>query len=376
MDYCQSNLPNVRILVNNFQGLSAHEILQGLSTHNFALRYGQHQRLVSFKATGWMGLDYSELTSCLSSSPELDTLHLLSNRYSMDSMRPSFPDRKLRAEDRLPPIKELVLHNYSWAHSESSVMNFWNFSRLTHLELKEVCVNRFLRTVPTQFLQQLETLILEDLCDELINLATSRMYQLLLDIHALEKLSMKCLIGGILPAVLKHGAALRSLELRDYNGRTSKEPWCTFSIADVQSVGTACPNLAELTLDAWINDDKVSSSAFFMAETTIARMRNLRRLNIYSRTVQDLIPTRWNRASYSYMNKTVRIWLRKFLAVKLGAKMERVVIDVIVKGSAAMETDTQGSFGQAIWTYEDGKPMGEPAILEMYDPTGFGKFGR
>lgn len=251
-------------------------------------------------------------------SQNLETLHLTGGTSGLERRRTWIPDRLVLAGERLPAIKELVLHNYDWRHSSDNAVKFWDFIRVTHLELKGVSMHRFLSTIPPQHLLQVKTLILEDLCDTYTVGVTSKMRDLMSKIHALETLLMKYIVRKTLPSVLKHGATLRSLELRDYNGRNNDDCWSTFAVANIKTILRNFPGLMEFSFDAWLEDDKVSSNLYFLAGDVLPKMRNLRRLTIYTRTTQAKVPTLENKTSYSYTDEAVRMWLFKFSLVKKG----------------------------------------------------------
>jgi len=315
-------------------------------------------RLISFKVDKFELWTFSIIMGSLLSCPELRSLHLTGQYYSA-----AFLDIMLEEDDRLPPIQELVLRNYYWDHSRYTSINFWNWTKVTHLELQDVCVTRFLSTVTPEHLVQLRTFMLEPRCLDTKErkLASLMILNLLLKVHALEKLYLKCHLSVVFGGIIKHGSSLRSLELRDFRGRGSKE-FCALSIDCVEAVGRSCPNLMELGMEVHFKANEGRANALHIVDTAITEMRNLRRLTLYTSTYQLNLPSAQNRDSFYHLDTAVRGWLHWFLGSKKGAEFEIIILKLRVEGGKATgDCIVPASVGMA-WTYKNGKGIGLPAI--------------
>lgn len=54
--------------------------------------------------------------------------------------------------DRLPPIKKLALTSVSWKSTAQDSDNLWNWTQITHLELRYMGVDNLLKDVSLEYL--------------------------------------------------------------------------------------------------------------------------------------------------------------------------------------------------------------------------------
>ena len=218
-------------------------------------------------------------------SRELDALHLVN---AEPTHRATIHDWDISDGDRLPPAKELILDGYNWRHSPQVAANFWNWTAMLRLELRNVCIVRILRAVPTEQLVQLQSLVLDDHCDTRHDEANELMCDLLSHVRALEKLRMKCTLRSAIPTILKYVSRLRFLDLRDYSGPVSSQ-WLTLSEEDLDGIRRTCPHLMELVLDVKFGSHTSLHKPDQMIENTLTEFRNLRRLTIHTRIKANFI---------------------------------------------------------------------------------------
>ena len=220
--------------------------------------------VTSCKVKEWFGSHRTAFTTLKNLLPDqscLETLYLVSRKHHA-----TIRDRDIADTDRLPPVLKLVLRGYNWNHSPAITIAFWNWSRLTHLELERVSILRFLQTVPVECLLQLQVFIADRYCSAKGRdvMTLDLLCNLVSQVKALRKLRMKSKFDGrYVPAILKQGKSLMSLDVREsteyasiypwINTRTTHQPWRSSSmslqISQLTAIGEQCPHLMELTLD-------------------------------------------------------------------------------------------------------------------------------
>ena len=160
-------------------------------------------------------LDVDSIETMLLAAPQLVTLSCFGH------------GRFIRASDdnntdRLPPIKKLALTSVSWKSTAQGSDNLWNWTQITHLELRYMGVDNFLKDVSLQHLVQLWTLLVIGFpshleADRTEIRRTIKICNLIRKVHVLKTLVLrsKILNIGHLSAILKHGPSLRFLGIRD-----------------------------------------------------------------------------------------------------------------------------------------------------------------
>lgn len=204
-------------------------------------------------------LDGLEVKKLLLSMKQMKVLHLkaFENEATMS-------DSNISAADRLPALEELMLHGYDWQFSAITAVTFWDWTKITHLELVRVTMLPFLRTVPPENLLHLKTFVSdsffvrEPLNWDETNGLLCKLVRLML---SPEKLGIRINRGlhdnrnidsmaNCVRAIATHGQSLRSLDLQGHWSRDDDRykdlvrDWKK-DLPSLQS----CPNLMELTLD-------------------------------------------------------------------------------------------------------------------------------
>ena len=222
-------------------------------SHNLGYTYLPTAQLTSLKFTEWDQFSYQYVSPLLLGNDQLKTLHI-AGKYNGTMIE----ENDIGDQDSLPPVEELSLQNYDWDHSPPIINSFWNWSKLTVLELRRVPILHFLYTVPAENLAQLQVFRTDGFCLDNTDWdqATRSLSDLISKIRHLHELSLTCNVGEhrIILSVLGHGATLNALELRSYH-----DPFATHlaerisqkrvSRAQLCHIRATCPHLTTLALD-------------------------------------------------------------------------------------------------------------------------------
>ena len=172
-------------------------------------------------------------------------------------------DDAILVSDRMPAIKELVLDGYMWSHSPATAVNFWNWSRITHLELRRVPIIPFLETVTPEHLIHLRTFKTDGFCPEIVFKfeGYKLVIRLLHEIKALKNLSISLhvdhidedLKNNLVRAISRHGRSLLSLEIgeqrEDTNPLVLHLPTPPAPMVYVALLKSCLTNVVELSLE-------------------------------------------------------------------------------------------------------------------------------
>ena len=172
-------------------------------------------------------------------------------------------DDTIHPYERMPAVKELILDGYMWNHSPANAVRFWNWSRITHLELRRVPIIPFLSTVTPEHLVHLRTFKTDGFNPEILLKAEGCEYliRLLNGIKALQNLSIflhidrtdEDLKETLVRAISRHGKSLRSLEFGEPKEDTSRflmhVPTPPTQIDYVAELKSWLSNVVELSLD-------------------------------------------------------------------------------------------------------------------------------
>lgn len=257
------------------------------------------------------------LKKVLLESPELEDLSLT---WSIRS--PHFLNWNIRDGERLPPVRKLVLRGIDWHLSPLSAVTFWDWSRISHLELYVVPIVRFLRTVKPEHLPNLRTFMTDSWCSR-SSPSTHERTQLLCNfakgIQSLERLAMRCeaednKVPQYIEAVTEHASTLRSLHIRTPN---LERHW-RFVVKDLTALHSVCPELRELGFEL---EMKVTSQPSATLTTTIAGFRKLRSLTVYA---SMLIENR--KQAFNEDRAVAFAWIKDLVSSKQGVQLEKVVI--------------------------------------------------
>ncbi|KAL2036711.1 hypothetical protein N7G274_010583 [Stereocaulon virgatum] len=385
-------------------------VIEGVSLcpkNHFLITIAPCPQVVSYQFVYCDPLNFDVIKSLLLRAPNLERLNLTCAGLSVD-------DSDIRRGERLPALKELILHSYLWHHSAHTATNFWNWTKITHLELVDVCLVNFLWTVPWQDLVQLKVLVLENCCRcgsqgvhrALVPRLNSALCLLLERIHSLVKLGIQSSLRSILYPAMRHGASLTSLCLRDLEDHALRNE-------DLTLIRVKCRKLTYLALDVRFNSQFPQlSKPSQLIDEALAKFRNLRRLTVYTnleqqdsyqqymvqqppivqhrpqsphlrrppsqqRSVQQspiglyethmptfsqYMVTEPNslgplRHDYLSTDITVQTWLRGLLAAKTGAAFERVIVCVGI-GNVDLTGLPSAHLHQVVtYTYTEGQSV-------------------
>ncbi|KAI0105763.1 F-box domain-containing protein [Nemania sp. FL0031] len=189
--------------------------------------------------------------------------------------------------ERLPPFKELYLRSYDWNHSAIAVRQHWDFSEIRQLDMVNVPLGPFLRSVSFADFQHLETLRLDGANVQLPYTGqdiTRGLYILIRQIRALADLKITCDIQSFpLDGILQHGQSLQSLCFRDFTGFTDEHRRCpTLKLEDLDVLSCALVKLRTLELDM---DEKCCEPHHFLY--TLCNFRRLNTLTLHTQTIID-----------------------------------------------------------------------------------------
>ena len=173
------------------------------------------------------------------------------------------PDDVIHPYERMPAVKELVLDGYMWNHSPANAVRFWNWSRITHLELRRVPIIPFLATVTPEHLIHLRTFKTDGFNPEVLFKfeGCEFLIRLLHGIKALKNLSIslhidrinEALKENLVRAISRHGKSLRSLEFGEQEEDTSPllmhVPTHPTQMNYVAALKSWLTNVMELSLD-------------------------------------------------------------------------------------------------------------------------------
>lgn len=202
--------------------------------------------------------DRSPIQNFLLGKENLETL-----RLSCTGAGVAIPDVAIETHERMPAVKELLLDGYSWDHSPTTAVKFWNWSRISHLDLRRVPIIPFLSTVTPEHLVHLRTFKTDGFCPEMF--VDSEVCQLFIrlvhGIKALEHLSIflhfdrndEDLKENLVRAISRHGSSLRSLEFGDRKENTAPlivhVPTNPTQMKYVAELRSSLTNVVELSLD-------------------------------------------------------------------------------------------------------------------------------
>ena len=202
--------------------------------------------------------DRTPIQDFLLGKEKLEILHLTCTGSGV-----TVSDDAIQPYERMPAVKELVLDGYMWNHSPETAVRFWNWSRITHLELRMVPIIPFLATVTPEHLTNLRTLKVDGFCPEVVfkSEGCEFLIRLLDGIKALEHLNIFLHIDRIdedlkeklVHAISRHGRSLRSLEFRERKTATSRlimhVPTLPKQMKYVAELKSWLTNVVELSLD-------------------------------------------------------------------------------------------------------------------------------
>ena len=181
--------------------------------------------------------------------------------------------------ERMPALKDLVLKSYDWNHTRNDVLQHWDFSRLTSLELISVPSFNFLKSVPFSNFANLRNLNVQDYSVHLPDRRYEATRELCTLVHghirALESLLLTCHVEAfLLDSIIRHSASLQVLSLRDYVGFGDEFRRCpTIQPTSVSLMARTATRIHTLELDMDIT--RVDPRRFLRALSEFPRLTQL-----------------------------------------------------------------------------------------------------
>lgn len=196
--------------------------------------------------------------------PRLQKLHLVDRK--IEQYNPDDVTIKIHEDQnvtRLPALKELIIDGYHWTHRLRKDTNLWNWSDLTHLELKNVNVTNFLYKVQPHCLSGLKVFIEKYACDSMQHChgkKTIGLYNLMMHTTALEELEIRCdtHMSDITSIIARNSSHLRTLRLRCFSLHIESW-WTPLTVEQLKTIGSGCPQLMEMEVDLTLPSIPASS---------------------------------------------------------------------------------------------------------------------
>ena len=200
----------------------------------------------------------------------LQKLHLVHENFKTSSnYRPKIEVQQDQNVKRLPALRSLIIDGDGCNPSLWEGTNLWNWSQITHLELREVKVDKFLDYVPPQHLSGLKTFI-DTARIDFSEKKSTMLCSLLKHTTTLEELQTECDTQNskIIPTIARNCSHLHTLKLGCYSVRVGLW-WLPLTADQLKAVGTGCPQLMEIQVDlAWpSNSHTFSTSAGSTSQT-------------------------------------------------------------------------------------------------------------
>lgn len=201
-----------------------------------------------------------------------------------------------------------------------------------------MCMFHFLSGVPATQLAQLQVLVMDQRCRGgrivhrgLHTQITEMMCNLLDQISSMVKLSLKCDVRKILPAVLKHGSTLSWLQLMCYHDHPSPR-MNILRYEDLTLLRMKCRGLMDLTLDIEFDQQFHPPRPPPFIQSALAQFRNLRRLTVHLSFSDRRLPisyvqplVRGSHDNYP-IDTAVQSWLESLRSLKEGAEFAKMVV--------------------------------------------------
>ena len=224
---------------------------------------------------------------------DVKVLHLRAIKQSYPWIPPEFDGIWSPARQRLPPYEEVLLENCNFNYPDIFANEFFDWSRIVHLELRSVPISAFLGRVHPQLLATLQTFLTDgcavykpadrEWADKLICC-------LFRWVKALRRLAFfgEDLATACVPALFSHGQTLCELDIRkfDSNGRKTFDRQYLDSSANYLPLLVAhFPKLTDLTVEYPTSQPCTSGTEAWASH--IAKCRNLRRLHVIGPYIDD-----------------------------------------------------------------------------------------
>ena len=277
----------------------------------------------------------SQIKKLLLASPKMETLDL-----TYDKGDEVVADWDVKKGEKLPPFKNLNIYRMDWGFSLVEGVNFWDWSKITHLGMKEVPIIPFLKTVPPEYLMGLRTFKTDcwgsgDSKEE----ASKLLCNLVQKIASLEILEMKCsmekTVDQCIQAIIKHGSSLHSLSLRDFDVPQDFPGWpSVLSIKKLTALRSACPTLTGLEIDIKLKLENLEKMGSILT-TTLASFRNLRELKLHTWVSPE---TATDDYYYEILKVVAHPWIEDLKSSKSGVEFDSLSLYFHIVSLTALES--------------------------------------
>lgn len=236
---------------------------------------------------------------------ELESLHLVANTATQDTdmgahLRQGLAYRlyQMRASIKMPAVRDLVLENYDWRHDRQDTKSLWNWTRIVRLELRNVPLLSFLRTVVIEEFVNLQDFTTDecklldmDQYDEAISglcrlISTAKTFRRLRTQNLNITENPPCIA-----ALQKHSETLFELSLRDQDHFIDNVVSNLYRHyrSDIEVLVDNFPKITDLTTDVSFGPELDQDVERIKM---LCEYRNLRRLTLYARQcyTEDVIP--------------------------------------------------------------------------------------
>ena len=238
--------PNVQF---HFEGIRA-STYRPINFSHFPI-----SNLTSCKIAAWESPQYPLIREFLFERPSVQELHLIHGKcWNFEGGRPRIDVRDDWTFKDLPALKTLIIEGYDWNHSPWESCNLWNWSGISHLELRHVEVHKFLCHVPHQDLSGLRVFIEKQHSADSNERQRERKTELLCSLirhtTALEQLEIECHTqdSDIVSSIAQNGSHIRTLSLLCIGWRFSSS-WTPLTADQLRTIGSSCPQLMEIDVD-------------------------------------------------------------------------------------------------------------------------------
>ncbi|KAI0162230.1 hypothetical protein GGR57DRAFT_489930 [Xylariaceae sp. FL1272] len=190
--------------------------------------------------------------------------------------------------EQLPAFTNLSLRSYDWDHSGEEVARHWNFTKIRHLELIDVPLYPFFRSISFEDFENLNSLQLDDFSTHLQDRrreTTHGQYHFIKRIRRLADLRITCQTSHFhVDGILHHASSLRILRFRDYTGFSNEYRRCpTMELEDLKHLAR---NLVQLhTLEIDMDENQCAPGKFL---DTLCAFPKLTTLTLHIHTTLDV----------------------------------------------------------------------------------------
>ena len=256
VDFRVNNIDQRPVLLNpryNFQP----ELPRAASSYDILMHCAN---LRSLKATinDGIGTGLAYLGAVFAGCPNLKEVRLAQRKVGTNVMSESASySFCFIGNEKLPLLEKLMLENCFFT---SLQIKLWDFSQLRHLELRNIQMKYFLRTLHGRDLPRLKVFRIEERCIWDSEGLQENLAVFLLDLPSLDVLSLSGVVGRIpMSVITTHGQTLHSLQLqetqhwmqtRNTSSALGTKPSCPMLTSEeINLLSTECPHLERLTLD-------------------------------------------------------------------------------------------------------------------------------